>query len=78
MKRPTNIQKLETVTNENGKVVVIKNRKDNVVIMSMEEYKRMQNKDIEKHLLKAESDIKNGRVKDAREVFKKWKEQYEI
>ena len=34
--------------------------------------------DIEEHLLKAEDDIRNGRVKDAREVFKGWKEKYGI
>ena len=33
-------------------------------------------KDIEKHLLKAEDDIKNGRVREAREVFNEWKEKY--
>lgn len=35
-------------------------------------------KDIVKHLLKAEDDIENGRVRDAREVFKEWKEKYGI
>ena len=34
--------------------------------------------DIEKHLLKAETDIENGRVRDARDVFQEWKEKYEI
>ncbi len=31
---------------------------------------------IEKHLLKAEDDIRNGRVKDAKEVFKMWDKKY--
>ena len=45
----------------------------------MEEYKeKLLKKDIEEHLLKAEDDIENGRVKEAREVFKEWKEQYGI
>ena len=35
-------------------------------------------KDIEEHLLKAEDDIRNGRVRNAREVFKEWKEKYGI
>lgn len=34
--------------------------------------------DIEKHLLRAEEDIRNGRVKDARKVFKDWKEKYGV
>mgnify|MGYP001623105965 FL=1 len=51
---------------------VIKN--NNVIVMSKEELK----KDIEEHLLKAEDDIRNGRVRDAREVFQEWKEKYGI
>lgn len=35
-------------------------------------------KSIEKHLLRAEEDIRNGRVRDAREVFEEWKHKYEI
>ena len=33
---------------------------------------------IEEHLLKAEDDIRKGRVRDAREVFKEWKGKYGI
>lgn len=51
---------------------LIKN--NNVIVMSKEELK----KDIEEHLLKAEDDIRNGRVRDAREVFQEWKEKYGI
>ena len=38
------------------------------------ESSKMEN--IEKHLLKAEDDIRNGRVRDAKEVFKMWIEKY--
>ncbi len=38
----------------------------------------MLKKDIEEHLLKAENDIENGNVRDAREVFKAWKAKYVI
>ena len=52
--------------------------------ISYERYKEIEKKlmesskieNIEKHLLKAEDDIKNGRVKDAEEVFKMWDEKY--
>lgn len=63
---------------ENGeRVITMKN--NNIVIMKIEEYReKILKKDIEKHLLKAEDDIRNGRVRDAREVFKEWKEEYGI
>lgn len=79
MQQLENIQEIETAINEYGEVVVSKNNKNKVIIMSMEEYKnKMLQKDIEEHLLKAEEDIKNGRVRNAREVFKEWKKQYGI
>lgn len=78
MQQITNIQDLKTAVNENGEMVITLNN-DNIVIMKMEEYKkRLMKEEIEKHLLKAENDIKNGRVREAREVFKEWKEQYGI
>ena len=78
MQQVTNIQDLKTAVNENGEMVItLKN--NNIVIMKMEEYrKKIMKEEIEKHLLKAEDDIRNGRVRDAREVFKEWKEQYGI
>lgn len=78
MQQITNIQDLKTAVNENGEMVITLNN-DNIVIMKMEEYRRkLMKEDVEKHLLKAEDDIKNGRVREAREVFKEWKEQYGI
>ena len=74
----TNIQDLKTAVNQNGEMVITMNNNE-IVIMKMEEYKeKLLKKDIEKHLLKAEEDIRNDRVIDAREVFKEWKEKYEI
>lgn len=74
-----NMQEVETAINKYGDIVISKNNKNNIIIMSIEEYKKkLMKEDIEKHLLKAEDDIRNGRVRDAREVFKEWKEQYGI
>ena len=74
----TNIQDLKTAVNKNGEMVIAMNNND-IVIMKMEEYReKILKEDIEEHLLKAEDDIRNGRVKDAREVSKEWKEQYGI
>ena len=76
MQQVTNIQQLETAINQNGEMVISKDN-NNIIIMNMEEYRnKALEKDIEKHLLKAEDDIKNGRVREAREVFKEWKEKY--
>lgn len=73
MQQITNIQDLKTAVNENGEMVITLNN-DNIVIMKMEEYRRkLMKEDVEKHLLKAEDDIKNGRVREARQVFKEWK-----
>ena len=52
---------------------------NDIVIMKMEEYReKLLKEDIEEHLLKAEDDIRNGRVRAARDVFKEWKEKYGI
>ena len=74
----TNIQDLKTAVNKNGEMVIAMNNND-IVIMKMEEYReKILKEDIEEHLLKAEDDIRNGRVRDARKVFKEWKEKYGI
>ncbi len=79
MQQVTNIQELETAVKLNGEMVVSKNSRNNIVIMSMEEYKKKLMKDrTEKNLLKAEEDIENGRVRDAEDVFKEWNAKYGI
>ena len=50
--------------------MVIAMNNNDIVIMKMEEYREK--------LLKAEDDMRNGKVRDAREVFKEWKEKYGI
>lgn len=78
MQQVKNIKELETVKNKNEEIV-ISNNKDKIIVMDMEKYKKkLLNKDIQKHLLKAEDDIKNGRVREAREVFGECKEKYGI
>lgn len=68
MKNVTDISKVETA---------IKDR--DAVIMNVEDYnQKMLEEDIVKHLLRAEDDIKNGRVRDAREVFAEWEKEYGI
>lgn len=43
----------------------------------IEENKKFK-ESIIKHLLKAEDDIKNNRTRNAEDVFKEWKEKYEL
>ena len=79
MQQLTNLQELEMAVNLNGEVVVTKNDKNNVILMSMELYKKGLIKDkIKNNLIKAEEDIKLGRVRDAEEVFKEWNAKYGI
>ena len=79
MQQLTNLQELEMAVNLNGEVVVTKNNKNNVILMSMKEYKKSLIKDkIKNNLIKAEEDIKLGRVRDAEEVFKEWNAKYGI
>ena len=74
-----NMQDLKHVVTKNGEMVITTNKENEIVIMNMEEYKeKMLKEEIEEHLIKAEDDIKNGRVRNAREVFKEWKVQYGI
>ena len=74
----TNMQDLKTAVNQNGEMVITMNNNE-IVIMKMEEYReKLLEENIEKYLLKAEDDIKEDRVRDAREVFKEWKEKYGI
>lgn len=78
MQRIMNFSQLETEINQNGELVITKEN-NNLIVMNMEEYKRkILQKDIEKHLLKAEEDIEKGKTRSAREVFKEWKEKYGI
>ena len=75
MMQITSIQDLKSAINQHGEMVITMDN-NKIVIMKMEEYrKNILKEDIEEHLLSAEEDIKNGRVIDAREIFKEWKEK---
>ena len=79
MQQLTNIKEIETAVNQYGEIVVSKNSKNNVVLMSMEEYKKkMLNEEIERQILKSEKDYNNGRVRKAEDVFTEWELKYGI
>ena len=72
-----NIQELETAVNQYGEIVISKNSKNNIIIMSMEEYKKKTFEDeIERKLLKAEKQIEEGKTVKEVEVFKELEELY--
>lgn len=77
MQQVRSLQEIETVINQNGEMIIGKNKKNNVVIMSLDEYRNnILDDDTVKKLLKSEDDIKNGRTRNAKEVIKEFREKY--
>ena len=72
-----NMQELETAMNKYGDIVLTKNEKNNVIVLSVEQYKeKLLDEKIEKKLLKAEKQIKEGKTVKAADVFKELEEKY--
>ncbi len=70
---------IEAALNKYGDIVLSKNERNNVFVMSIEEYrKKILDEEIDRKIMESEEDYNNGRVKDAEEVFKEWEEQYGI
>lgn len=77
MQQVTSIKEIETVINKNGEMIIGKNNKNNVIVMSMDEYRNnIFDGETIKCLLKSEEDIENGRTRKATEVIKELREQY--
>ena len=77
MQQVTSLQEIETFINQNGEMVIGKNSKNNVIIMSMEEYRNniFDNETVTK-LLKSEEDIEKSRTRKATEVIKELRAKY--
>ena len=77
MQQVTSLQQIEKFINQNGEMVIGKNNKNNVVVMSMEEYRNniFDNETVKK-LLKSEKDIEKGRTRKATEVIKELRAKY--
>lgn len=77
MQQVTSLQEIETVINQNGEMVIGKNDKNNVIVMSMEEYRNniFDNETVTK-LLKSEEDIEKSRTRKATEVIKELRAKY--
>lgn len=77
MQQVTSLQEIETVINQNGEMVIGKNNENNVIIMSMEEYRNnIFDTETVKKLLKSEEDIEKGRTRKATEVAKELRAKY--
>lgn len=77
MQQSININEIETAINEYGEIVLSKNKKNNVVIMSMEEYKKNCMKaDIIKKLKKSEEEIERGEGIESDIAFKELRKKY--
>lgn len=77
MKPLKTIEEIEEAINEYGEIVISKNTNNNVIIMSMEEYKRKKMKeDIIKKIKQSELEIERGEGIEAELVFKELRELY--
>ena len=74
-----NVEEVEkTLNEENVEDTIIVRRKDksDVVIINLEEYKKMLENNLVEKLKKAEKQIANGEVIDADAVFEEMREKY--
>ena len=77
MQQVTSLKEIETCINQNGEMVIGKNNRNNVIVMSMEEYRNnIFDKETVNKLLKSEEDIEKGRTRKATEVIKEFREKY--
>lgn len=77
MQKAINIQEVENAINKYGDIVLSKNSKNNIIVMSIEEYRnKLKNDEIEKKLLKAEKQIDEGKTIKAEDVFRELEEKY--
>ena len=58
-------------------IIVKRDNKEDLIIISMEEFRKMAFlNELDKKLLEGEDDIKNGRIYSARKVFEELGEEY--
>ena len=81
MQREITVREIEKTLNKfeeiEEPIVVKRENKSDLVILSMKEYKeKLLELEVIKHLQKSEEDIKNGKTTPADKFFKEFKEQY--
>ncbi len=70
-----NMQEIETAINKYGNIVLSKGKENNIMIMSLEEYKMKE--DIISKLKKSEEEIEKGEVISADMFFKELRQKYD-
>lgn len=76
MQQVTNLKEIENAISINGEMIVSK-KNNAVIVMSIDEYKqKLLDDEIERKLIKADKQIKEGKTIKASEVFKELEELY--
>lgn len=79
MQKEITVEDVERTLNEeniNDTILVKRKNKSDVVIMNLEEYKKILEMNLIKRLKRGEEQIKNGEVTDAEVVFAKLRAKY--
>lgn len=76
MQREVTIQELENIDSIDEPLIVKRQNKQDLIVISLEEYKKIFQSDLLEKLKKAEEQIKNGEVVDADAAFKEMREKY--
>lgn len=78
MQQLNSIQEIETAVDEYGEIVISKNNKNKVIVMSMEEYKQKNiKKDMINKLKESEEEIERGEGVESDIAFEELKKKYE-
>lgn len=78
MQQLNSIQEIETAVDEYGEIVISKNNKNKVIVMSMEEYKQKNiKKDMINKLKESEEEIERGEGGESDIAFEELKKKYE-
>lgn len=82
MQKEITVREIEETLNQydniDEPILVKRENKSDVVIISMEKYKeKLLELDVIKHLQKSEEDIKNGKTVSAEKLFKELRTKYE-
>lgn len=78
MQREISVRDVEETLNGDivDTIVVKRENKEDVIIMNLDEYKRIMEKDLVEKLKKAEEQIKNNEVTKAEKVFSDMRAKY--
>lgn len=81
MQKVITVEEMEKTVNEYRNIeepIIVKREKDDdLIILSLEEYKKkIFMAELDRKIEEGEDDIRNGRVRNAKEVFKELRQKY--